>query len=238
MDGISSLYPFQIYTLSEQVLPYRYNQKNLNNRKVGFSISRLVHNFENNQWTTVVEGFMTLLKDPEDYLDQEAIAAPAGVEKILNASTNPGPVNGDTTGFDKMRIQQAISFFKELKYGKVGTSVIVGNLLQESGLNPTILNKSSGAYGIGQWKDDRLTKLKTKQKYNTIDVQLAYIDTEMSNKPFAGKCQILKTTTDLMTAMDAMKFYEFQNAPVQDPEKRLAYSKDILNRIDRGDLKF
>jgi len=237
MDGISSLYPFQLYTLSEQVLPYRYNQKNLNDRKVAFSISKLVHSFENNQWTTAVDGFMTLLKNQEDYEDQSVFNAPPPAVKTLNATANPGPVNGDTTGFDKAKIQKAITFFKGRGYGKVGTAVVVGNLLQESGLITTVSNKrGSGAYGIAQWLGSRLAQLKTKHDYNSIDVQLAFIDIEMSNTPFVEECKILKTTTDLMTAINAMGFYEFQNSSVQDPEIRLAYSKDILNRIDKGEF--
>jgi len=40
---------------------------------------------------------------------------------------------------------------------------IVGNLLQESNLDPDAINPSSKAYGIAQWLGNRKTKLQ--QKY-------------------------------------------------------------------------
>lgn len=69
MDGMAGLYPFQLYTVDERILPYRYNSSNLssgpeNLRKVAFSISKMTHTISDNQWTTSVDGFMTLLRNP------------------------------------------------------------------------------------------------------------------------------------------------------------------------------
>lgn len=69
MDGMSGLYPFQLYTIDERILPYRYNSSNLSNgpdnlRKVAFSISKMTHTISDNQWVTSVDGFMTLLRNP------------------------------------------------------------------------------------------------------------------------------------------------------------------------------
>jgi hypothetical protein len=69
MDGMAGLYPFQLYTVDERILPYRYNSANLSNgpenlRRVAFSISKMTHTISDNQWTTSVDGFMTLLRNP------------------------------------------------------------------------------------------------------------------------------------------------------------------------------
>lgn len=66
MDGFSGIYPFQLFTINENMLPYRYSSANLNNGKVAFSTARLTHNFSNNEWTTSMEGFMTFLKESDD----------------------------------------------------------------------------------------------------------------------------------------------------------------------------
>jgi hypothetical protein len=66
MDGFSGIYPFQLFTINENLLPYRYNQANLKNSKVAFSTARLSHNFSNNEWTTSIEGFMTFLQKSDD----------------------------------------------------------------------------------------------------------------------------------------------------------------------------
>lgn len=63
MDGMSGLYPFQLFTVNERVLPYRYSISSLSNRQVAFSIARVSHHFEGSQWTTSLEGFMTLLRE-------------------------------------------------------------------------------------------------------------------------------------------------------------------------------
>lgn len=66
MDGFSGIYPFQLFTINENMLPYRYNQTNLKDSKVAFSTARLTHNFSNNEWTTSIEGFMTFLQKSDD----------------------------------------------------------------------------------------------------------------------------------------------------------------------------
>jgi hypothetical protein len=66
MDGFSGIYPFQLFTINENMLPYRYSQTNLKNSKVAFSTAKLTHNFSNNEWVTSMEGFMTFLKKSDD----------------------------------------------------------------------------------------------------------------------------------------------------------------------------
>lgn len=65
-------------------------------------------------------------------------------------------------------------------------SAIMGNLQQESNLDPNAVNGDSGAFGIAQWLGSRKTGLdsfaKSKgKKSNDLDVQLDYLWKEMSS---------------------------------------------------------
>lgn len=73
---------------------------------------------------------------------------------------------------------------KDLSDNQVGA--IMGNLQQESELDPTAVNPSSGAFGIAQWLGARKTGLdkfaKSEGKKNTdLDVQLDYLWKEMQS---------------------------------------------------------
>ena len=103
IDGMSALLPFQLYTIDERILPYRYSSTNLSNgpenlRKVAFSISRMTHTISDNQWTTSMDGFMTLLRNPSkegqsDVRDVQPTTVPIteadmNKEKISNINPN------------------------------------------------------------------------------------------------------------------------------------------------------
>jgi hypothetical protein len=88
MDGFSGIYPFQLFTINENMLPYRYNQANLKNSKVAFSTARLSHNFSNNEWTTSIEGFMTFLQKSDDQAPRTVDAADTIVVNIANTAVS------------------------------------------------------------------------------------------------------------------------------------------------------
>jgi hypothetical protein len=73
MDGFSGMYPFQLFTVNDNVLPYRYSSKNINRGKVGFTTTKITHNFSNNEWVTSMDGLMTFLKNPTDEQTTERI---------------------------------------------------------------------------------------------------------------------------------------------------------------------
>lgn len=92
MDGMAGLYPFQLYTVDERILPYRYNSANLSNgpenlRRVAFSISKMTHTISDNQWTTSVDGFMTLLRNPSKDQNTVKQISPTTIS-ITEASIN------------------------------------------------------------------------------------------------------------------------------------------------------
>ena len=86
MDGFSGVYPFQLFTINENMLPYRYSSANLNNGKVAFSTARITHNFSNNEWVTSMEGFMTFLNS-SDVQTIEPSTQPSAPVATINSFT-------------------------------------------------------------------------------------------------------------------------------------------------------
>ena len=79
----------------------------------------------------------------------------------------------------------AYNFFIAKGYEPHQAAGIVGNLMAESGLNPTVKPGDNGtAFGIAQWRgDDRFGKLKSMygEDWTKLDNQLAFVDWELNN---------------------------------------------------------
>ena len=84
--------------------------------------------------------------------------------------------------------QQAYQYLIAQGYPPVAAAGIVGNLVQESGVNPTVNPGDSGtAHGIAQWRGDRWSGLQNYAKQNKgsaadLNTQLGYLDYELRNK--------------------------------------------------------
>lgn len=113
-----------------------------------------------------------------------------------------------SSGVGKM----ALAFFTK-KYGKVAAAGIVGNLEQESSLNPA----ESGGY-LAQWGGARLSGLKAfAQKYNapvtSASTQLAYIDYELRTSERATLNALLKSKNPKEAARIFSEKYERPSIP-------------------------
>jgi hypothetical protein len=122
MDGMAGLYPFQLYTIDEKILPYRYNSYNLNNKRVAFSIARMTHTISNNEWITSVEGFMTLLRDPTD--DQNNIKEVTPT--ITNTVVQDSYVSLDVMGYPHTDLER-ITYYEPILKG-IGAPITDTNL--------------------------------------------------------------------------------------------------------------
>lgn len=84
--------------------------------------------------------------------------------------------------------QAAFNYLLDKGYSPAAAAGIVGNLVQESGVNPTVRPGDNGtAHGIAQWRGDRYTGLQDyarKRDANSGDLslQLDYLDQELKNK--------------------------------------------------------
>lgn len=79
---------------------------------------------------------------------------------------------------------------------------VVGSLMQESGLSPTITNRSSGAYGIGQWLGPRKTNLLNSGK-SGLRGQLDFLWSELQGSENAA----LKSLKGAHTVADAVNAF-------------------------------
>lgn len=83
--------------------------------------------------------------------------------------------------------QYAFSWLVQKGYSPQAAAGIVGNLVQESGVNPTVRPGDSGtAHGIAQWRGDRYAALMDYAKQhggsNDLGTQLGFLDTELRGK--------------------------------------------------------
>lgn len=93
----------------------------------------------------------------------------------------------------------------------VQAAALVGHGIQESSLNPNAFNQGEGAFGINQWRLDRLDNLKRFANdrgvpHNAIDTQLDYTLHEMRG-PESKAGSAFFAATDLPSAHAALKRY-------------------------------
>ncbi len=126
--------------------------------------------------------------------------------------------------------QDALKYLVSQGYQPVQAAALVGNMMQESGMNPQATNPKEGAFGLIQWRLDRLQKLQdfAKERGSTAadpQVQLDFIGREMGG-PEAKAAAPFMAATDLPSANDALKKYIRYGDKSQ--EARLANAQGLL----------
>ena len=135
--------------------------------------------------------------------------------------------------------QKAFNYFK----GKVdnnGNQILsdfqiaglIGNLMQESNLNPNIVNKSSGAYGIAQWLGNRKTALHKKYGKNpTFEQQLDFLWEELNTTEKSAFNHLLQTKSYEEATNSVMNRFERPSAreKAESISKRLKNAKSLLS---------
>jgi hypothetical protein len=246
-----------LYTIPEILLPYRYSVSNLD-KKVGFSITKLIHSFEGSQWTTQFEGLMTLLKDPSYYEPDKEIR-----KATTQTRTASGGYTAKDTSSQKTNIEIIMKLLRKRGYNDYAVAAIIGNLKAEnSTLNPklktTEVDKDGktvvATYGIAQWRGigagGRISKLETIGKINgevidptTLEGQVKFLIYEMdTTERFAGdRLKFVKSLPDALAAMamferfaDVVDIQKQEAGPggkVTDSIKQKAYL-NILNKLN------
>jgi flagellar protein FlgJ len=144
MDGFSGIYPFQLFTVNESVLPYRYSSANLNNGKVAFTTTKITHNFSNNEWVTSMDGLMTFLKNATDEQETKDII-PGAIEVNITTGTNPPIITKSKTDFVKTYYPLA----KIAGAGKIDPEIILAQSAEETGWgNANIPQNYNNFFGI------------------------------------------------------------------------------------------
>lgn len=132
-----------------------------------------------------------------------------------DAMGNPIGTGGGPTGeaepgsllYYQSRLSQAggggdriTAFFKSRGYTDAQARGIAAGIHAESGGNPRAFNRAGGgqgAFGIGQWRGDRLKRLRARYGNNpTLDQQLAFLDWELRGGDAGGKGVLQATTAE------------------------------------------
>lgn len=145
----------------------------------------------------------------------------SGSSSSSNTTTNSANITGTTNLSGNTRIQQAYNFFYEKisKSGRSGGNIaaqvsgLIGNLLEESSLNPNSpLGDNGTAFGIAQWRGARRSRLTSMFGANpSYAQQLEFVWYELTgnfpgSETSAGKRWLAATTVE--QAVDAIVTYE------------------------------
>lgn len=122
--------------------------------------------------------------------------------------------------------QEVFNFLKSKGLSDAAVAGIMGNLEQESSLNPNATNSSSGAYGIAQWLGSRLTGLKQYASIHhtsasSLNTQLNYLWRELKSGQ-EGSIAVLNSMPD---AGAAAQYFE-------QSYERAGVGANIANRIN------
>jgi len=175
--------------------------------------------------------FADKLKPDTSFEDFISLAHQSGMTPDLSGKTFKAPENVKLTGDLKLRANYANNFFIDKGYTPVQAAGIVGNLIQESNLNPTVTN-SIGAFGIAQWFKDRKINFKTWAEQNQLnpydmDTQLSYVDHELSTSHAAVAKQLAGANSIEEATMIVRKKYEIPGEKEANDRRRLGYANYV-----------
>ena len=115
------------------------------------------------------------------YINKEGGLDPVILPSPKNKSTKGGSTPGDLKDFNGDKIAFMIDYYLSNGFSKYGTAAIIGNAMQESGLNPSVPGTDQGAAGtpgasegILQWTFERKAGMPA-----TFEGQVAFAVTEM-----------------------------------------------------------
>jgi hypothetical protein len=165
---------------------------------------------------------------------------------VCNDDTGTSTTSTGITGATGSDNEEKAFNFYVSNFGLSGfqAAAIVGNYMQESGLDPTIVNSSSGAYGIAQWLGGRYTHL---QAYagglsggiGSFDNQLAFSKAELTESPqYASTITALKATKDLTDAVESYEYYyegagATPTSPGVDIQNRINNAQEVLSKYGK-----
>jgi murein DD-endopeptidase MepM/ murein hydrolase activator NlpD len=137
-------------------------------------------------------------------------AQAATLPTIMPSLTKPGAAP-TATGLSG-REAEAMNFFIDKGWTKEQSAGIVGNLIQESNLNPEAYNKKENAQGIAQWRGVRIQKFEEKYgksvRSASLREQLEYVNWELNNTEKNAGNELRKTTTTSQAASVVDRLYE------------------------------
>lgn len=153
----------------------------------------------------------------------------------LDTGTTSGPLVGNDN------IEQSYNYFIQKGLAPFQSAGIIGNLMQESGVNPNS-NQLGGGPGRGiaqwtvneRWRDLQAFAQKSGRNERDLGLQLDFMWFEMNSvAPYNKTAAAMKATTTIEDAVLVFeKIYERAGKPVLG--QRLKYANQVLERYGNG----
>lgn len=214
IDGISGMKVYQKYTIDSTFLPTSYPDT------LEFLIMGITHEIADNQWITTLESVATP-KNPLNSPDIQVTTPPRS-----QPTTSKVQTSALTTSLNASTVY---NFFVSKGLKSYQAAAFVGNLYQESRLDPTVVN-SIGATGIAQWLGPRKANLLKKRNYTTLQTQLDFIWEELQGPENRAYKAIIATTNISDAALVIRKRYERPGESEANDAARLQYAKATLEK--------
>jgi hypothetical protein len=131
--------------------------------------------------------------------------------------------------------ERAMDYFVNKGLTPEQAAGIVGNLMQESRLKSDAYNAKEGAYGIAQWRNDRLDGLKQfaasqGKEISDINTQMDYILLELGTTQKQAGQMLLASKTPQEAAFNFGKYYE---RPKTVEHTRIAYAEQAYSKRNK-----
>lgn len=180
LDGIGGIIIGNLFKINEDIVPKGY--RGVLGRKLAYIVTKLGHTITDNDWTTQLSAYPIVFEQStgEDVWKQwdndqypRTIIRAGGTTLRLDRTIS-------TCNFNQTLYSEAVNFFINKGYSKEATAAAVGSFLQESQLNPNIVNyndrlnyndsEQTYAAGIAQWVGPRRVKLLQYAKSKGISI--------------------------------------------------------------------
>lgn len=136
------------------------------------------------------------------------------------------------------RSQEIFKMLKADGWSDEQSAALVGHMIKESSLNPSAYNAGEGAFGLLQWRKNRLANLKKFAAskgldYRSIEAQSQFIRHEMANDPYERrKSAGFRSATSLEGASAALESYiRFGD---KSGSQRLANARSVMAGVSGG----
>ena len=213
IDGLSGVKIYNALSINQRFLPKQYPLA------LNFIITKVNHDISSNDWGT---SFSTISVPKTRAFDASILKAATSIiirDEILTVEAYKPITNQE----QKTNIEIVATYLKSIGITQAGATGIIGNMLAESGVNPSRLERvnsdagyttsseigGKGGFGLVQWTgqgDRRRGKLERaagldKTKRNDINFQLEYLEKELKSD-YSTLLSTLKSTDSIQDATE------------------------------------
>jgi len=231
MTGMSGMKIYQEFTIDTKYLPSNYD------KEMSFLIKGINHTIQNNMWSTTIESLSLpkITNKPDEFK----------LGSLLSLGVT-------TKDFNQDNIKIAVQFFRRQGFTSIQTVGILGNFIQESGLDPS---KTGNAIGIAQWLGPRRLELEKQANYQgSLLTQLDFVMKELKDRKLYrtadgkgydasltnARVELFKVRATPGNELAAVKeatlvwLQYYERALGQEEASRIGYALDIYNKITKG----